>query len=175
MRHTVVKPRYTHMKKQFDISWQFPAHPPPQRLRNYNEQAKRISFQIARANKTTTLIVRIWRKLPCYNGGALYWLVLFYQLSQERAAMSGDKLTNPTVHQTNISQCIILVHCGYRTGALRVLVNRSLLVISGSRTKFTHWDPVTHICVSIIEHQRFRLLVAYSAPSHDLGQLVAYC
>ena len=40
MRHTVVKPRYTSMKNQSEISWQFPAHPPPQRLRNYNEQAK---------------------------------------------------------------------------------------------------------------------------------------
>ena len=43
---TVVKPRYTNMKNQSGISWQFPAHPPPQRLRNCNEQAKRISFQI---------------------------------------------------------------------------------------------------------------------------------
>ena len=47
MRHTVVKPRYTNMKNQSEIPWQSPAHPPPQGLRNYNVQAKRISFQIA--------------------------------------------------------------------------------------------------------------------------------
>ena len=34
------------MKNQSEISWQFPAHLPPQQLRNYNEQAKRISFQL---------------------------------------------------------------------------------------------------------------------------------
>ena len=51
MRHTVVKPRYTNMKDQSEISWQFPAHTPPQRLRNYNDQAKRISFQIAQAHR----------------------------------------------------------------------------------------------------------------------------
>ena len=45
MRHTVVKPRYTNMKNQSEISWQFPAHPPPQRQQNCNEQAKRISLQ----------------------------------------------------------------------------------------------------------------------------------
>ena len=49
MRHTVVKPRCTNMKNQSEISWQSPAHPPPQRLWNYNEQAKRISFQIAQS------------------------------------------------------------------------------------------------------------------------------
>ena len=52
MRHTVVKPRYTNMKNQSEISWQFPAHPPPQQLRNYNEQAKGISFQIATSMDT---------------------------------------------------------------------------------------------------------------------------
>ena len=50
MCHTGVKPRNTNMKNQSEIAWQFPAHPPPQRLRNYNEQAKRISFQIAQAS-----------------------------------------------------------------------------------------------------------------------------
>ena len=47
MRHTFVKPRYTNMKNQSEISWQFPAHPPPQQLWNYNEKAKRILFEIA--------------------------------------------------------------------------------------------------------------------------------
>ena len=51
MRHVVVQPRYTNMKNQSEISWQFPAHPPPQGLRNYNDQAKRISFQIAQARR----------------------------------------------------------------------------------------------------------------------------
>ena len=51
MRHTVVKPRYTNMKNQSEISWKFPAHPPPQSQRNCNEQAKRISFQIAQARR----------------------------------------------------------------------------------------------------------------------------
>ena len=49
MRHTVVKPRYTNMKNQSEISWQFPVHPRPRRLRNYNEQTNIISFQIAQA------------------------------------------------------------------------------------------------------------------------------
>ena len=40
------------MKNQSEISWQFPAHPPPQRLRNYNEQAKIISLQIAQARSS---------------------------------------------------------------------------------------------------------------------------
>ena len=39
MRHTIFKPSYTNMKNQSEISWQFPAHTPPQQLRNYNEQA----------------------------------------------------------------------------------------------------------------------------------------
>ena len=54
MCHTVVKLGYTNMKNQFEISWKFPAHPPPQRLRNYNEQAKTISFQIAQARNEAT-------------------------------------------------------------------------------------------------------------------------
>ena len=49
MRHTIVKPRY--MKNQSEISWQFPAHPLPQQLRNYNKQANMISFQIAQARR----------------------------------------------------------------------------------------------------------------------------
>ena len=57
MRHTV-KTRYTNMKNQSEISWQFPAHPLPQQLRNYNQQAKRISFQIAQARRA--IFIHLW-------------------------------------------------------------------------------------------------------------------
>ena len=49
MRHIMLNHITQIMKNQSEISWQFPAHPPPQWLQNYNEQAKRISFQIAEA------------------------------------------------------------------------------------------------------------------------------
>ena len=57
----------TNMKNQYEISWQFPAHPLPQQLRNYNEQAKMMSFHIAQA-------LRAWAMTYIY-----YMLVQFIQ------------------------------------------------------------------------------------------------
>ena len=63
----------TNMKNQYEISWQLPAHPPPQQRRNYNEQAKMISFQIAHAGSASlgndvyilyvSAIHTVWRPL----------------------------------------------------------------------------------------------------------------
>ena len=100
----------TNMKNQSEISWQFPAHPPPQPLRNYNKQAKRISVQLAQARITWAKTPRNVTHRSCANNNHILFLTYWMVRCPKKAKKLNHSLTSWSVPSHYLNQCWIIVN-----------------------------------------------------------------